>query len=294
MRSPSAFLQNAAGIAALCAMDAAMKHVVQTEPVGFATFGRYVAGTLFAAGVWLAAGRPPITRDALRPLALRGVLVACCAVLFFYAIKQLPLAETIVITFMAPLLVPPLAAVFLGERLQARFVIAGLVAFGGVLLTIQGAPVLDHHRALGLAAALGAALTYAGGLIVLRARAGRDGATVMTLAGAFVPMLLLSPTAIGQQWPAWESLGWILVVGALGNLGVQLMARAYRHAEAQALAVLEFTALPWAALFGWMAFAEPVRPQVWAGGAIIAGACLWASRVDSRRGDALVEEPIGA
>jgi S-adenosylmethionine uptake transporter len=43
---------------------------------------------------------------------------------------------------------------------------------------------------------------------------------------------------------------------------------------------LEFTALPWAALFGWVIFSEPVRPQVWAGAGIILAACLWASRLE--------------
>jgi S-adenosylmethionine uptake transporter len=45
---------------------------------------------------------------------------------------------------------------------------------------------------------------------------------------------------------------------------------------------MEFTALPWAALFGWLFFAEPVRPQVWAGAAIILVACVWAGRATAR------------
>jgi S-adenosylmethionine uptake transporter len=59
---------------------------------------------------------------------------------------------------------------------------------------------------------------------------------------------------------------------------MQLLSRAYAHVEAQTLAVVEFTALPWAALFGWVFFAEPVRVQVWAGAAIILAACLWVGR----------------
>jgi drug/metabolite transporter (DMT)-like permease len=59
---------------------------------------------------------------------------------------------------------------------------------------------------------------------------------------------------------------------------VQLMARGYVHLQAQVSAVLEYSALPWAALFGWLLFDEAVAPTTVLGAAIIAGACLWASR----------------
>ena len=171
-----------------------------------------------------------------------------------------------------------MASLFLGERLQSRFVLAGLIGFGGVLVTIQGAPVFDGDRLLALAAVLGAAVFYAASLVLLRARAATDGSTVTTLFGALVPAILLSPLAIGHEIPDWGTIGWFVVLGLLGNIGIQLIARAYAAVEAQVLAVMEFTALPWAAVLGWLVFAEPVRPQVWAGGAIIALACLWSAR----------------
>ena len=47
--------------------------------------------------------------------------------------------------------------------------------------------------------------------------------------------------------------------------------------------MLEFTALPWAALFGWLFFDEAVRPQVWVGAAVIFAACWWVGRADRQR-----------
>ena len=37
-------------------------------------------------------------------------------------------------------------------------------------------------------------------------------------------------------------------------------------------------ALLWAALYGWIFFAEPVSARTWAGAIIIGGACLWQAR----------------
>ena len=93
-----------------------------------------------------------------------------------------------------------------------------------------------------------------------------------------IPLVVLSPAAVGAPLPTLGAVGLAVLAGLLGNVGNQLLARAYAAAEAQALGVLEFTALPWAALFGWVFFGEAVRPQVWAGAAEIFAACLWVGR----------------
>ena len=96
-------------------------------------------------------------------------------------------------------------------------------------------------------------------------------------------VVLLSPAAAGAPLPTASALGLAVLAGLLGNLGIQLLARAYAAAEAQSLGVLEFTALPWAALFGWLFFDEAVRPQVWVGAAVIFGACWWVGRAERQR-----------
>ena len=171
----------------------------------------------------------------------------------------------------------------LGEKMRWQVVLAALVGFSGVLLTLQGAPSFDGGRALGLAAVLTAALTYSLAAILMRARAASDGSTLLTLTGAFIPMLLLIPAGVNAPVPTWGALGLAALAGLFGNLGIQLLSRAYASAEAQTLGVLEFTALPWAAAFGWLLFDQAVRPQVWLGGIVIFAACLWASRAGRTR-----------
>jgi S-adenosylmethionine uptake transporter len=92
-------------------------------------------------------------------------------------------------------------------------------------------------------------------------------------------MLWLSPALISlPAMPSGFDLGLMAAMGLIGNIAVQLMARGYVHLQAQVSAVLEYSALPWAALLGWLAFDEMVAPSTVLGAAIIAGACLWASR----------------
>ena len=289
MSRPTALLQCAAGIGALCLMDAIVKHLAQSVDVPVITLGRYVTGTILALGVWQWQGRPPLTR-AMLPLHLaRGALIASMAFAFYWALQTLPLAEAITLSFIAPLIVPSMASLFLGERMQPRYLAAGALGFVGVLVTVQGAPSFDGDRLIALGAVLYAAVAYAGSMVLLRARAASDGATVVTLMGSVIPMLLLSPVAIGAQPVDAVTIGWLFAMGAVGNIGMQLLSRAYARIEAQVLAVMEFTALGWGALYGWIFFAEPVRPQIWAGAAIILAACLWAGRETASTSRAALE-----
>lgn len=272
-----AFLQSLSGIGALCVMDAVVKHLSLAYAVEYVTFLRFLSGGVLAALIWHNQGRPPLSRDMWPAHLLRGAIVAVMALSFFWGITQVPLAEAITIVFIAPLIVPFLARLLLGEALSLRALLAGVLGFAGALVSVQGAPDSGETRLLAIAALLLSAFGYALSVIILRARAARDGAVRITLLSNLVPGLLLLPAAHGQPLPATPDLIWIVALGLLSNLGVQLLARAYVHLEAQVSAAMEFTALPWAAVLGYVFFAEEVRPQVWLGALVILGAVWLAS-----------------
>jgi S-adenosylmethionine uptake transporter len=272
------------GVAVFCAMDAVMKHLVAGHPVVLATVWRYLAAIVFILPFWFREGRPPITREMLPINALRGATIALSAFLFFWGLSVLPLAEAVTIAFIAPLMIPPLAALFLGERMQAGNVAAGLIGFTGVLVAVGVDPsAIGADRLLGVAAVLLSAFTYALTIVITRLRAAKDGPSVLSLLGAIFPLCFLSPFLIWQvpaaQWlPRGIDWLWVGLAGLTGAIALQFIARAYARSEAQLLAPFEYTALFWAALFGWLFFSEPVSLRTWAGAAIIIAACLWQAR----------------
>ena len=144
-----ALVQAAAGIAALCALDATVKELTRSYTVAYAVLGRYVFGTAFALAVWWCQGRPVLTRAMLPAHLTRGILIAVTAFLFFYSLTQLGMAEAITLSFISPLLIPPLAHLLLGERMRGPVVLATLLGFAGVLFTVQGAPSFGGGRGLG-------------------------------------------------------------------------------------------------------------------------------------------------
>jgi S-adenosylmethionine uptake transporter len=93
------------------------------------------------------------------------------------------------------------------------------------------------------------------------------------------PALLSSPLAAAVwQPPEPIHLGWFLLMGALGVSGHVLMATAYAKAEAPRLAPLEYTALIWATVLGYVFFAEIPTLATIVGGAFIVGAAVMTSR----------------
>lgn len=271
----------AAAIAILCAMDGVIKHLVATNDVLVVTLGRYLFGAAFASLIWLRSGRPALTRDMWIAHSKRGVVIAFAASSFFWCLSVLPLAELIVITFIAPLLVPFMACFVLGEQIKPRSMIAGLAGFAGVIVAAAGgdnfAP--DNQRLLGIAGALFSAVTYALSVTLLRGRASRDGPIAIGVLASVIPGAIIALPAITTGgMPPVSDLPDFLALGALAATGMYLLARAYGHAEAQVLAPLEYTALIWAALVGFFFFGEAPRPQVWIGAVIIVAACLWGAQ----------------
>jgi S-adenosylmethionine uptake transporter len=270
-------------IALLCAMDAAIKLGAQTHAIITVTFMRYFAGTLIALPL-LRFGKVAFSRETLKGHAIRGLVIAAAAYLFFYGLWAIPIAEAIAISFIAPLLVPLIARVLLGERMRAINVAACVIGFGGVLVTVtgHGSDMPAPNRTEGVAAVFVSAVLYALSVVLLRQRATRDDPQVISVLAAAFPALYTAPFALfAAPLPAPGALPLFALMGALGTGGILLLAFAYARAEAQKLVVLEYTALGWGALFGWWLFGESVRPEVVLGGAIVAGACLmtaWSGR----------------
>ena len=270
-------------VACLSVMDAFMKGASLAAGAYSATLTRALFGTAIALPLWAASGgvRIPGVR-ALRLHALRGVLSAFMALTFFFAITRLPLAETIAISFIAPVISLYLAAVFLGEKTHKRAILAAVLGLSGTLVIVGAraqADMLGPGKAAGLAAILVSTVLYAINLVVARAQAQvagpleiatfHSGVGSLTL-GLFAPFLFAMPDR--------HSLGAIGAAAVLTVLGSALVAWAYARAEAQALIPLEYSAFVWAGLAGWIAFGEVPTIAVVAGAILIVGGCLIATR----------------
>ena len=272
-------------IALFVGMDAAMKGAVLAIGVYNAMLWRSFVG-LAAAGAIFAASRTPWPgREAVRVHLLRGGVGTFMALTWFWGIARLPLAEAIALSFIAPLIALYLASVTLGERI-------GRAAIGGSLLGLAGVLVIVATRArapwsadglAGAAAILASAVLYAFNIVLMRRQAliARP-AEVAFFQNLVVTLLLLVAAPFLAAAPAAGEFPRLALAALLALASALLLAWAYRRAEAQMLAPVEYTALVWGALFGWLVFGEEVGAATLVGGALIVAGCWIAARSDGQ------------
>ncbi|WP_430403651.1 DMT family transporter [Hyphomonas sp.] len=238
---------------------------------------RFLFGAMIAAAVFLAQRRAMPRGEAIRFHAMRGVVQLVSAILFFFALTRLALAEATIIGFTAALMVPFVARVVLGEAVSLRAFAITLVGFAGAAFAVSGGTGTggDDGRWLGVAAGFTSAMLYAVVLVLLRLRAVREDATTIALFTNAVPALCMSPVLFGLAGPVdMADMPVFALLGALGYSVWYLMTLAYARARAQLLAPIEYTALIWSAVFGIVFFAEIPGWQVWVGAVAIIGSCL--------------------
>lgn len=266
------FLATALAVALFSLMDALMKTASIAVGVYSALLFRTLAGTVLAAPVWLATGgrMPPLAH--MRIHLLRATVTCGMALLFFFGLVRLPMAEAIALSFIAPLIALYLAAIMLGERISKSAVIASLLGLAGVAIItmarFRGAPFGDEEWR-GVGAVLGSACLYAWNLVLQRRIAQlapplevtvAQNALMCGLLGTLAPWIAVVPDG-GALFP-------IIASAVLATVSLLLLTWAYARAETQTLVPLEYTAFLWAALFGWLYFGEAV------GGATLVGVVL--------------------
>jgi S-adenosylmethionine uptake transporter len=269
------------GIAFFSGMDAVMKGLSLTLGAYNALLWRTLAGAGIGGAIFLLRRSRWPSRPAMRIHLVRGILSAVMALLFFWGLARVPLAQGVALSFVAPLIALYLAAVLLKEKIERRAILASLLGFAGVLVILSGQAEaqLGPEAFRGSLAILASAALYAYNLILMRRQAMVAGpveiAFFMSLIMAAC-FLVAAPVLAAQ--PGAAELPAIVAAAVLAFGSLMLLSWAYARAEAQHLAPVEYTAFVWAALFGFLLFDEHVRPLTLAGAAMIVAACILSAR----------------
>ncbi len=185
------------------------------------------------------------------------------------ALGALPLGDATTLSFTRVIWIALLAALFMGEAVGPRRVLAVLVGFAGVAVLLRpGADGLNvgwpHLMALG--AALFAALS-----ILSVKRLSRDN-SVLTLSAyaAGLGLIFSLPFAVADwRWPAMNQLPLLLSLGATGLCTLVFYTRGMQLGDAVAMAPIDYLRLVLTAVVGLLIFREPVTPWLAVGAALI-------------------------
>src|SRR6266516_6187292 len=214
-------------------------------------------------------------------LAFLGIAgLALVHATYFFAIDRLEIGVALTIQYLGPLLILLWLRLAHGRRLARGLWGAAALSLAGCFLVVRAYHVsgLDW---LGLAAAFGAAVTFAIYLVGSE-RAGRRYEPVTTLAWAFgfatlfwavvQPLWSFPYDRFDSTGNAALALG-VAVVGTL--LPFVCMVAAVRHIPAPRAAVVATLEPVLAAVFAWILHGEALAAVQIAGGLAVIGAVVW-------------------
>jgi len=249
---------------ALAAMFAGVKWAGQHGvSVGESLFYRQIGTALCAVGwVALGPGFASLKTKRIGAHVARMVIGVVAMGLNFLTFVLLPLAEATAIGFSVPIFATLLAALVLGERTGWWRWSAVLAGFLGVLVIVQ--PGSGHIEVHGGAVAVAAALSTAGATIAIR-RLGATEAVATTVFWFAVSSLV--PLAIVMLFVAKPHNAQIFAVIAglslAGGVAQLLLTGALRLAPVALVMPMDYSALLWASLLGWLIFDQ--LPSHWTG-----------------------------
>ncbi|MEO0546611.1 MAG: DMT family transporter [Pseudomonadota bacterium] len=258
-------------------MDAIAKTLSTQYDVtaGQTTFGRFaVQACLFFPVIIFLSGWRGLIPKHIGINLLRGALMGTAVMLFFAALKYMPIADALAVFFLEPFILTVLSAVVLRESVGWRRWAACAVGFAGAMLILR--PGLEVFGPVSLMP-IGTAFLFAVYLLLTRRFAGDDNPMAMQfvsgIGGVFaLGFWVVLATAAGVDDFASTSVpefgirwGLIFTIGAIATIGHLLVVMAFARVSASVLAPFQYLEIVMATLLGYWLFAEFPDGQRWVG-----------------------------
>ena len=217
--------------------------------------------------------------------ARRAVLGMTGMFFTFGAPVLLPLAVATTFGFTTPVFAVILSALLLKEQVGPVRWLAVALGFAGIVVIAQ--PGHAAIPAFGAAVGLGAGFMVA--LISIQVRdLGRTEESlsiVFWFALISAPILALGLPFYASAHTPWQ---WFLLLGGgfLGLVGQLLLTASLRYGQVASVIVMDYSALVWATLYGWLIWTELPPASIWLGAPLIiaAGAVIaWREHLHHRR-----------
>lgn len=272
-------------------IDAIAKWLAGSVSSGQVTWSRFFFQIILMLPLLLKTQGPWFT-PALMLHAARGSLIAMATLFFFSGLAYLPLADAIAIFFIEPLLVTLLSALFFGEAIHWRRILAISLGFIGALIIIR--PTFTE---VGFAVLypVSAAFCFSFYIVLTRKLVkNEDPIRLQFFAGIFGCLVMSIALYFGSAndiailaaaWPTpdhWWLLGGLGVIATGCHL---LIVYAYRQASIGILAPFQYVEIIGATILGLVIFNEFPDRVTWLGIAIIVGSGMYVFHREAKLSD---------
>ncbi len=222
-----------------------------------------------------------------RQAPLQGLRILIAAVdtfAFYFATRFMPLVDVMTFYMATPLIVTALSAPLLGEKVERFRWIAVLIGFVGVVIALRPTPQMFTWAA---PLALFGATMFALSQTITRQLRGVHWLPLVLW--QFVGSGLIGAATVPFAWttPTMFDLCLMFLVGAVSMGCFICITRALALARVAVLAPLQYSAILWAAIMGWIVWRDAPTLPIIVGNAIIIGSGLYVAARGKMEGDAV-------
>ena len=178
--------------------------------------------------------------------------VAICAL--FVALRNLPLADVISLTFTGPLFVTIMSVIFLSEKVGIRRWFAVAIGFIGMLFIVRPAfEEMNFYYVFPVIFSLG----FANVAISIRSLSKTEPNYLIAFYFSILSLLVgLSTIVNGWIWPTLYEAFLFALLGLAGGIGNLLLTQSYRLADASLVTPIKYLSLVIAIVAGYFIFTE--------------------------------------
>lgn len=275
------------GILMFSLNDVMGKWLVATYTVGQVLLLRSAAALLVIAPFVVKQGIGRTLRPERPGLqALRVALGSCEVALFYWAVSYLPLTDTMTLWLAAPVWAVVLAALLLGERVDAGRWLAAAAGFVGVAIALN-----PSGQSLSMPALIALVGSFSFAAMMITGRQLRGTPDVTLVAWQTLGALLMGVVLLPFGWvtPSLADTALLGLLGIVAMIAHLCVTRSLKLAEASVVVPYQYTLIIWALVFGWLVFGDWPTPAMLLGAALIIAAGL-ALLVLERRANSTVSE----
>jgi drug/metabolite transporter (DMT)-like permease len=213
---------------------------------------------------------------------LRALCLVAATVTMLLALRVMPVAETVAIIYITPVLLMLASGPILGEKVPPIGWACAALGFAGVLLIARPGSGLDPW---GVTLCLLNAVLGTGYHLLTRVLTRTETTMALlfhtALVGTVLSVALTLILGVAKLPTGLDAL-MILAYGTLATVGHLLLTSAYREAPAATLAPVNYLHIAFATLLGWLVFAQIPDALGFAGMGLIAAAGILAAWQASR------------
>lgn len=173
----------------------------------------------------------------------------------FLTVSNIPFADASALGFIQVLFVAVISKLLLSEQIGVDRLFSIVVGFLGVMLVVQ--PSFDSadfiYVLCGVLASFGAAVAV---ICVRKVAQTEPRITLLAYQALLVGLAALLPTIFVWQWPTLSQYWLLLLVGSLSSAGQWIGVTAYKWAEANIVANVEYVKIIYSLVIGYWLFAE--------------------------------------